>query len=182
MTDTLASSRTVASVIGGRPQTDAPGGRITSTNPTRTPDVVAEALLGDASTFVAACRAAREAQGMPFPPPEHEARFAARVLADEAWIAAERAFASLSGNVLEYLYVHPEAQGRGIGSSLIALAKQRRPDGFRLWVFQHLERSRRFYERHGFELVELGDGSGNMEGLPDALYEWRPPTAPTASG
>ena len=62
MTETLASSRTVASVIGGRPQTDAPGGRLTSTNPTRTSDVVAEVLLGDASTFVAACRAAREAQ------------------------------------------------------------------------------------------------------------------------
>src|SRR4051812_9800567 len=62
MTETLASSRTVASVIGGRPQTDAPGGRLTSTNPARTSDVVAETLLGDASTFVAACRAARDAQ------------------------------------------------------------------------------------------------------------------------
>src|SRR3954463_1878645 len=62
MTETLASSRTVASVIGGRPQTDAPGGRLTSTNPARTSDVVAETLLGDASTFVAACQAARDAQ------------------------------------------------------------------------------------------------------------------------
>src|SRR5437868_1968778 len=62
MTDTLASSRTVASVIGGRPETDAPGGRLTSTNPANTSDVVADVLLGDASTFVAACRAAREAQ------------------------------------------------------------------------------------------------------------------------
>jgi alpha-ketoglutaric semialdehyde dehydrogenase len=62
MTDTLASTRTVASVIGGKPQTDAPGGRLTSTNPANTSDVVAETLLGDASTFVAACQAARDAQ------------------------------------------------------------------------------------------------------------------------
>src|SRR5262249_36603879 len=62
MTDTLAPTRTVASFIGGQPQTDAPGGRITSTNPANSSDVVAEALLGDASTFVAAARAAREAQ------------------------------------------------------------------------------------------------------------------------
>src|SRR5689334_17881776 len=63
MTDTLAQqTRTVASIVSGRPETDAPGGRITSTNPADTSDVVAEALLGDASTFVAACRAAREAQ------------------------------------------------------------------------------------------------------------------------
>jgi alpha-ketoglutaric semialdehyde dehydrogenase len=62
MSETLAPTRTVASVIGGRPQTDAPGGRITSTNPANSSDIVAEALLGDASTFVAAARAAREAQ------------------------------------------------------------------------------------------------------------------------
>src|SRR3954453_12047685 len=62
MTETLASSRTVASVVGGQPQTDAPGGRLTSTNPARTSDVVAEVLLGDARTFVDAARAARAAQ------------------------------------------------------------------------------------------------------------------------
>jgi acyl-CoA reductase-like NAD-dependent aldehyde dehydrogenase len=63
MSDTLAqSTRTVASIVGGRTDADGPGGRLTSTNPAQTSDVVAEVLLGDASTFVAACRAAREAQ------------------------------------------------------------------------------------------------------------------------
>ena len=63
MTETLAQeTRTVASIIGGRPETEAPGGRLVSTNPADTSDTVAEALLGDASTFVAACRAARDAQ------------------------------------------------------------------------------------------------------------------------
>jgi aldehyde dehydrogenase (NAD+) len=67
---TLESSRpgtefgapSIASVIAGEARTDAPGGRLQSTNPARLDEVVAEVGLGDASTFVDACRAAREAQ------------------------------------------------------------------------------------------------------------------------
>ncbi|MEJ7820478.1 MAG: aldehyde dehydrogenase family protein, partial [Rubrobacteraceae bacterium] len=55
-------TRTVASLIGGRTLEGAPGGRLTSTNPARTDETVAEVLLGDAGAFVAACRAARGAQ------------------------------------------------------------------------------------------------------------------------
>src|SRR3954452_8450640 len=58
---TIAAT-TVASIVGGSPRTDAPGGKLTSTNPARLDDVVAEVLLGDAATFVDACRAARSAQ------------------------------------------------------------------------------------------------------------------------
>src|SRR5215210_5808531 len=54
----------IASVIGGEARTDAPGGRLQSTNPARLDEVVAEVGLGDASTFVDACRAARESQRM----------------------------------------------------------------------------------------------------------------------
>src|SRR3954464_1629850 len=61
MSSTVAAT-TVASIVGGSPRSDAPGGRLTSTNPARLDDVVAEVLLGDASTFVDAARAAREAQ------------------------------------------------------------------------------------------------------------------------
>src|SRR3954470_23907265 len=52
----------IASVIAGEARTDAPGGRMRSTNPARTEEVVAEVALADAATFVDACRAAREAQ------------------------------------------------------------------------------------------------------------------------
>ena len=55
-------SSTVASIIAGTEQTDAPGGRAASTNPADTAEVVADVLLGDAGTFVAACEAARVAQ------------------------------------------------------------------------------------------------------------------------
>jgi len=56
------TTRTITSIVGGTPVTGAPGGRIMSTNPARTSEVVAEVLLGDAGTFAAAARAARAAQ------------------------------------------------------------------------------------------------------------------------
>src|SRR5262245_373946 len=55
-------SRSVTSIIAGAPVTDASGGRISSTNPARTSEIVADVSLGDAGTFVAAARAARQAQ------------------------------------------------------------------------------------------------------------------------
>jgi alpha-ketoglutaric semialdehyde dehydrogenase len=54
--------RTVSSLVAGRNLKEAPGGRMTSVNPARTDETVAEVLLGDAATYVEACRAAREAQ------------------------------------------------------------------------------------------------------------------------
>jgi GNAT superfamily N-acetyltransferase len=96
----------------------------------------------------------------------------------EVWVCEEEGgilgFTALGEDMLEHLYVRPEAQGRGIGSELLALAKERRPAGFRLWVFQKNEGARRLYECHGLVLVELTDGAGNEEREPDALYEWRP--------
>jgi alpha-ketoglutaric semialdehyde dehydrogenase len=59
---TATATRTVSSIIAGRPATDAPGGELQSTNPAQLDDIVATALLGDAGTVVDACRAARAAQ------------------------------------------------------------------------------------------------------------------------
>ena len=55
-------SRAITSIVAGVPVAGAPGGRIASTNPAQLSDVVAEVTLANASTFVAAARAAREAQ------------------------------------------------------------------------------------------------------------------------
>src|SRR4051812_47824751 len=60
MTTEIATE--IASIVAGRPLTDAPGGRLESTNPADTGQIVATARLGDANTFLEACRAAREAQ------------------------------------------------------------------------------------------------------------------------
>jgi alpha-ketoglutaric semialdehyde dehydrogenase len=53
-------TRTVSSIVAGAARGE--GRRAESRNPANLEDVVAEVVLGDASTFVDACRAAREAQ------------------------------------------------------------------------------------------------------------------------
>ena len=96
----------------------------------------------------------------------------------ELWVAVEEGrvvgFAGVSGSELTHLYVDPSAQNGGIGSALLDHMKNLCPERLELWVFQQNEGARRFYERHGFQLVRLTDGAGNMEQEPDALYEWRP--------
>jgi acyl-CoA reductase-like NAD-dependent aldehyde dehydrogenase len=57
-----AGAPTIASIVDGQARTDAPGGHLTSTNPSRTSEAVAEVLLADGDTFLDACRAARAAQ------------------------------------------------------------------------------------------------------------------------
>jgi GNAT superfamily N-acetyltransferase len=95
----------------------------------------------------------------------------------ELWVAEESGrdvgFAGLSGNELTHLYTDPPAQNRGVGTGLLDHMKSLRPERLELWVFQRNNGARRFYERHGFALVRLTDGAGNMEHEPDALYEWR---------
>jgi GNAT superfamily N-acetyltransferase len=97
------------------------------------------------------------------------------VAEDEAGILG---FAGLNGDELTHLYADPPAQNRGVGTALLEHAKRRRPDGLELWVFQKNAGARRFYERHGFELVRLTDGAANMEREPDALYAWQPSGSP----
>jgi RimJ/RimL family protein N-acetyltransferase len=74
---------------------------------------------------------------------------------------------------IEHLYLLPQAVGQGIGMQLLALAKTRLGSPIRLYTFQPNAVARRFYERHGFQAIAYGDGSGNEEGCPDVLYEWR---------
>lgn len=73
---------------------------------------------------------------------------------------------------IDQLYVAPECTGRGIGTRLVELAKERRPEGLQLWTFQSNSGARRFYDRQGFTAVELTDGSGNEEKAPDVRYVW----------
>lgn len=72
---------------------------------------------------------------------------------------------------IEQLYVLPEAQGRGIGTALLDVARQASAR-LQLWTFQRNARARRFYEARGFALVEQTDGSCNEENEPDARYLW----------
>jgi len=95
----------------------------------------------------------------------------------ETWVAEAEGetigFISLGDERLEQLYVAPGRTGAGIGSTLVELAKELRPGGLELYTFQVNAGARRFYERHGFRLVELNDGSNNEEGQPDVRYRWQ---------
>ena len=56
----ITDTRTVGSIVGGDDRSE--GQRIESRNPANLEDMICEAVLGDADTFVDACRAARAAQ------------------------------------------------------------------------------------------------------------------------
>jgi ribosomal protein S18 acetylase RimI-like enzyme len=96
----------------------------------------------------------------------------------EVWVAELHGrvagFAVLRDHWLDHLYVAPYAQGGGIGAALLAQVKRRRPVSLSLYVFQANSGARRFYVRHGFTPMALGDGGDNEENLPDARYVWRP--------
>lgn len=72
---------------------------------------------------------------------------------------------------IDQLYIRPNSVGSGIGTVMLerALLDLDRP--VRLYTFQENVGARRFYERHGFEAITFGDGTGNEEGTPDVLYE-----------
>ncbi|MDE1992428.1 MAG: GNAT family N-acetyltransferase [Rhizobiaceae bacterium] len=72
---------------------------------------------------------------------------------------------------IDQLYVLPDAQRRGIGSQLLEVAKSTYPK-LSLWTFQRNAAARRFYEKHGFVVVDESDGAGNEEKEPDLLYRW----------
>ena len=73
---------------------------------------------------------------------------------------------------IDHLYLRISAVGSGLGARFVELAKAELGPPVRLHTFQENEGARRFYERHDFRILELGDGSGNEEGCPDVLYEW----------
>ena len=72
---------------------------------------------------------------------------------------------------VEQLYVLPVAQGRGLGTELLDIAKGA-SGRLELWTFQRNMLARRFYEARGFMLTEETDGARNEEREPDARYLW----------
>jgi GNAT superfamily N-acetyltransferase len=128
-------------------------------------------------------RSRNEMDYLPRVPDEHIGLIADRIRGhEEIWVAEEAGrllgfigiehSKNLDAPVLERIYVEPGEQNRGVGAALLDKAKELRPQGLHLWVFQKNVGARRLYERHGFRLVKLTDGADNMEREPDALYRW----------
>jgi len=95
---------------------------------------------------------------------------------DEIWVAevggAVAAYSRMSDTWLDDLYVAPPFAGCGVGSALLEVAKQQRPAGFCLWVFEVNIGARRFYGQHGLVELERTDGSANEEKSPDVRMAW----------
>jgi len=73
---------------------------------------------------------------------------------------------------VDQLYVLPEHQGRGVGDTLLQLAKAAFPS-LQLWTFQKNILTRRFYEKRGFVAIQETNGLDNEEHEPDVLYRWQ---------
>jgi len=76
------------------------------------------------------------------------------------------------GANIHALYLVPDIRGRGLGKRLLDRAKLR-SDRLELWSFQSNAGARAFYAREGFDEVELTDGTGNDEQVPDVRLVWK---------
>jgi ribosomal protein S18 acetylase RimI-like enzyme len=96
--------------------------------------------------------------------PEHEVTVA---------FDGERIVGFVASNAVSVsqLYVRVDCHGRGIGSTLLDLAKQRSAGALWLYTFARNARARRFYEGRGF--VAVAFGFEPMWQLDDVRYEWR---------
>lgn len=79
---------------------------------------------------------------------------------------------AVEGTEFEHLYLRPDVRRRGIGSLLLAKAREISPEELTLHVLQRNTDARAFYERHGFTAGDFNDGSRNEEKEPDVLYRW----------
>lgn len=83
-------------------------------------------------------------------------------------------FHCLHKDIVDQLFVAPEVQRRGVGSTLLRDVMTLRPHGFTLRTFRANRASRAFYE--GFGLVATDFGSSEAENEPDVTYRWSPRT------
>ncbi|HEX4225873.1 MAG TPA: GNAT family N-acetyltransferase [Pseudonocardiaceae bacterium] len=125
---------------------------------------------------------------MPYLPPqtrgeEEVIRWVEEVVLTQCrvWVAVRDArilgYAALDGDLLEHLYLRPDARRKGVGTLLLDEVKRHSPTGLALHVFQQNTEARAFYAHHGFTVLDTGDGAGNMEHLPDMLLRWVPDSA-----
>jgi GNAT superfamily N-acetyltransferase len=98
----------------------------------------------------------------------------------EVWLATNGAgdarimgVLALRDDLIDQLFVAVDGQRRGVGSALLAKARERSPDQLRAYTFQKNGPARAFYEKHGFEIVRSGI-SPPPENEPDLEYLWRP--------
>jgi putative acetyltransferase len=100
--------------------------------------------------------------------------------ANDLWVAEVEGtlagFIAFREGWVNHLYVAPQFQGRGVGSTLLEVAQRRSPT-LQLWAFEVNRPAIAFYERRGFRIVEHTDGASNEAKRPDARMQWDRPSA-----
>lgn len=154
----------------------------------RTPDYMAQILIGralaaDVDAAAEAWLHSRKASVPGVPAPVHSDAAVRAWFADvvfpkrDLWVAKSGggvvALLVLEDDWIDQLYVRPDHFGRGLGGRLVAVAKQQRPEGLRLWTFTSNVRAQRFYEGHGF-VATGATASDNEERAPATCYQWTP--------
>jgi len=81
-------------------------------------------------------------------------------------------FMAMNNDFVDQLYIDPNHQRRGIGRSLLNLARERSPDHVWLYTLQVNASAREFYEKNGFVAEKFGI-SPPPESEPDVEYHWR---------
>jgi ribosomal protein S18 acetylase RimI-like enzyme len=116
--------------------------------------------------------------GVPVPHPvdDHLRYFDEHVLAETSVQLALQdgelvGFGAFTPEAVMQLYVHVDHLGQGIGTRLLEHAKAGSPGKLWLYTFVTNANAQRFYERHGFEIVERGFEP--VMQLGDLRYEWR---------
>ena len=102
--------------------------------------------------------------------------FRNRLLAScQVWVAERSAarvgLIALEAPWIRQFAVFPEHQRRGIGTALLAKARECSPAELRLYTFQRNGKARAFYVKHGFSAVAFGI-SPAPESEPDVEYRW----------
>ena len=64
---------------------------------------------------------------------------------------------TVNENLIENLYVLPEAQNRGYGTALLQFAVSQCPGVPELWILNNNTDARRLYEKHGFRLTGISN-------------------------
>ena len=80
-------------------------------------------------------------------------------------------FGAFTPDCVVQLYVHVDHLGQGIGTRLLDLAKANSSGKLWLHTFVTNQNAQRFYEHHGFDVMERGFEP--VMQLADLRYEWR---------
>lgn len=94
---------------------------------------------------------------------------------NEIWLAVDTprivGLLAIAESYVDRLYVATDCQRRGIGTRLLAKARELSPERLTLHTHQKNTQARSFYEGHGFRVVRFGV-SPPPESEPDVEYGW----------